>query len=217
MICPRCGSETSDMRPACEWCHTPLFSDSYGVHEGQPPADAGQGAGSQPGGYWQEQPGGPQQPVPGAPQQPAGGQPAYQYPPRYDPGAQAPAQAPTWSEPVPPPVAPGVPPPSNPYAGGYPPGGYDQGQQYPGGYPPGGYIAPGDASYRPPGPPELPRPVASGKGDPFYLQPWPYIVALLLVGLIVGGVFLAQKASTKSYADLVVGNRPTLLDFYTDT
>lgn len=205
MRCPSCGSETSDMRPACEWCGVPLFGDVQGVRQGPPPGDAGQGAqGAQPPGYWQEQPGA------GSPQQPAPEQPAY--PPLYNPGAGAPSQ-PTWQEP---PSGSRAPPPAGPYAGygaGVPPA--------PGGYPAGGgpgYMAPGDASYRPPTPPELPRPVASGGGgEPIYLKPWPYIIAVLLVVLVVAGVFLTQKASNKTYADLVVGGRPTLLDFYTDT
>jgi hypothetical protein len=89
--------------------------------------------------------------------------------------------------------------------------------------PPGGY-APGDASYsgyRPqPAPPQANKPPSDP--SPWYYSPWPYVVALVLVLAIIGGVLVTQKSSNSSpsgntYADFVVGGKPTLVDFYTDT
>ena len=88
--------------------------------------------------------------------------------------------------------------------------------------PPGGY-APGDAGYygyRPQ--PQPPRGNKLSDPSPWYYSPWPYVVALVLVLAIIGGVLVTQKSTKSSpsgstYADFVVGGKPTLVDFYTDT
>jgi len=69
---------------------------------------------------------------------------------------------------------------------------------------------------------EWPRPggpVGGGggkRGAPWYLSPWPYLVGIVVVAVVVGGLLLFRK-SPEDNPGIVVGNRPTLLDFYNDS
>jgi hypothetical protein len=88
--------------------------------------------------------------------------------------------------------------------------------------PPGGMPPPSDASYQANGVPvsEWPPPSAGGRPAPelkkaWYLTPWPYVAALVVVVAVLGFLFFAGGA--KAYPELVVGNQPTLVDVYTDT
>jgi hypothetical protein len=66
-----------------------------------------------------------------------------------------------------------------------------------------------------------PRGTGSAGGKPnsgrrWYLTPWPYVIGIAIVAAVVASL-LVFRSSAKAYPELVVNNRPTLLDFYTDT
>jgi len=64
------------------------------------------------------------------------------------------------------------------------------------------------------GPPGPPPP--AGEPNPWYLRPWPYVAAIVLVIVVVGLVVVLAHGSN-ARPDMVVAGKPTLLDFYTDT
>jgi hypothetical protein len=149
----------------------------------------------------------PQQPVdhgmpPGAPT--VAGPVQAGEPPEYSPRFQAPAAG----QPTPPYQQP-------------PQGMYQQPPQgmYPQ-PPPGGpqMPAPGDASYytQARGGPGGPPPQGSPP-PPWYMRPWPYVAAIVLVVAIIGGVLAFGSKGAGAYPELVEGNLPTVLDVYTDT
>ena len=85
----------------------------------------------------------------------------------------------------------------------------------------GAFFSPGDAGGygfgqpAPGGPPAQPS-------NSWYHSPWPFLVALVLLVAIIGGVLVMRKATPVSktggtFADFVIGGKPTLVDFYTDT
>jgi hypothetical protein len=49
------------------------------------------------------------------------------------------------------------------------------------------------------------------------MRPWPYLAAILLVVAIIGGVLAFGSKGGGAYPELVEGNKPTLLDVYTDS
>lgn len=135
------------------------------------------------------------------------------------------------------PVAPQGPPRAAPPPGGAPhtppqppyPAPTGQGQYRP--PPPAsdafGYGPPpqGEGFYPPPIPgappsewstPGRARPTEGRSKNPLYLSPWPYVVGIVVVvGVVVGLVLFRGKAT--AYPELLVNNRPTMLDFYTNT
>jgi hypothetical protein len=56
----------------------------------------------------------------------------------------------------------------------------------------------------------------SGTGSRWYLSPWPYLIGMAVVAVVTVSL-LTFHSSAKAYPELVTGNQPTLLDFYTDT
>lgn len=88
--------------------------------------------------------------------------------------------------------------------------------------------SPGDATagvYRPPdetSPSEQPPSGGDrvrrggGAGSRWYLSPWPYLIGIAIIAAVVASLLLLRP-SAKAYPELVVSNRPTLLDFYSDT
>lgn len=95
-----------------------------------------------------------------------------------------------------------------------------------GAYPPGPpgaamdqpYFSPGDASgFR--GATSAPASRAQqGRvkpENPWYMSPLPYAVAIVVAIGVIAGVFFLSKG--KSHSGSVVGAKPTVLDFYTDT
>ena len=101
-----------------------------------------------------------------------------------------------------------------------PPQGY-QSESSPYGGPPAGFPPPSDASYSGYGQGGwgAQREPVQPVGQPWYMKPSTYVVALVLVVVIIGAiaVSMAVKGSGPRYANLVVGGQPTVLDFYTDT
>jgi hypothetical protein len=88
--------------------------------------------------------------------------------------------------------------------------------------PAGNMPPPGDASYPAHGTSvsEWPPPADGGRAAPepkkaWYLTPWPYAAALVIAIAVLG--FLFMSGGAKGYPELVVGNRPTLLNVYTET
>jgi hypothetical protein len=51
----------------------------------------------------------------------------------------------------------------------------------------------------------------------WYLTPWPYAVAVLIAIGVLSFILLKGDKGSGAFPELVVGDRPTLLDIYTDT
>jgi hypothetical protein len=86
------------------------------------------------------------------------------------------------------------------------------------------YASPGDATIWPRGPNgEPPPPEASNRppggmqpGSQWYLRPWPYVIGIAIVAVVVVSLLLFHTGA-KGHVALLVDGRPTVLDFYTDT
>ena len=109
---------------------------------------------------------------------------------------------------------------------GFPPAQYGSAPPPGGSTPPapgtsGAFTAPGDASNYGLGQPAPP----SGRppSNPWYYSPLPYLIAVVLVLAIIGGVVVMSKRTPtvsqtgQTFADFVVNGKPTLVDFYTYT
>jgi len=65
-----------------------------------------------------------------------------------------------------------------------------------------------DAGHRPPQP----------RVKHWYLAPWPYAAAILIVVAVLSFFLLrGNRGGAGAFPELVLGNRPTLLNIYTDT
>jgi hypothetical protein len=55
--------------------------------------------------------------------------------------------------------------------------------------------------------------------QPWYMKTSIYLIAVVVVVAVIGGLvaYKAVKGSGPTYANLLVGGQPTVLDFYTDT